>query len=1461
MRLWKYALAAAAACCAMLPAALFAGCGKAEGKDFRLVEGDRAAVICVEGTNAPGATDGDYPGVVRAAYDLQSDVERITGVKPAVTKALERADYAVIAGTLGKSKNIDRIVKAGKLDVSEIEGKWESYLVKTVHDPFGDGSVKTALVVAGSDKRGSIYGIYKISEEIGMTPWAYFADSVPETREDLTFAKDYSAVGREPAVKYRGIFINDEECLEQWARVLDEGKHLGPNLYEKLFEMLLRIHANYLWPGMHACSDAFSDYPENPVNADYYGIVIGTSHCDMLLRNNLNEWDAFKTEYRSLHPEAGDIEYDYTVNPEAIREYWRQSVEENKDYEVQWTLGMRGAHDEPFTARNINNAPWYGDKNMLMEQIIADQRDILRDVLENPTLEDVFMMFIPYKEVQTLYNDGLEVPEDVTIMWADDNHGFIRNLPNEEERARSGGLGVYYHNSYWGPDNESYMWINSMPNTMVYEEMSKALAYGIDRAWILNSGDTIPYMPEIEFFVDYAYRAEEYNDENVFQTYVGMMASREFGEEFAGEVTEICKRYTQLTNSRKLEQMSVDLFTSDYGDEAERRAAQYKALWERAEKVYAEIPERQRDCFYETVLFEVRCAYFINAEFYYAHKGNVAYAQGRNATANNCYNLSKEFNQKRKDEISYYNVVLQGGKWKNLVDPEVYHSPVMAGFASGGPTFALGAPEAGVVAEGEILEQDGSVLEFGNFAKGRKYFDVFNRGGGSFTFTVTADPFIVLDISSHTVTDEQRVWVSVDWDKVTGTTQGTVVITADGYRKEISVRALVNELRLGEKTYVEQDGYVSMEAEHYSASRSTPENGWEIVKDLGRGEGDMVRAESRTLVGYGEKNFEAQAPYLEYNVWFEQAGKFETEIYRLPTLNSLGRVRFAVSADAGMPVIVEGERDYGTNNPAWEEGVFTQIIKHRVTLDIPTSGMHRIRLYMLDPFITIDKLVIYTAERRDSYFGPVESYNSTYNPAPWEKADYAPFYESKYELPATFDLGGEYGNGYFVEQGGKLSIEAESAAIEGTGVSITNGRWLPARTIEGISMRTEKLRDDFDGVWEKQAPAMNYELIITTPGNYNLWVCLNAPCPRSSVYAIGVDGRYRFLQTTYSYSREETFQWLKAGTQLSFPAAGKYTLNFYCSQDGLAVDRMYLTRTGETPDSAAFRQSPRTTVWTDTVSDSAEDGARRKALSDALYAAGNYCNVVTGTGVGEYGAEEYEALLGQIAHCRELILRDGALTDAEASDAASALSSAYDALVASRKMTDGKTDYLVYETWEKATAGLAPFGFTYRNRYLSPDVSVAEENGEKFFRLRTFNEQNNLETVSVSYDFAPVTGKLSMTARMSFNEAEWGSLYLLNENGENSVCIAFECAYNSYNIVAYDGNSKKILAGYERNVPVEIGVEADVAENVFDVTVNGEKVAEGFLFRSGAYGLAAVSFGSATRNADLRMYRLTVKAE
>jgi len=432
--------------------------------DFSLVTRNAAATLFVDSA--------DFPGVVRAANDLQADIERVTNRVVAVAHDEKRlGSNVIIVGTAGKSKIIDQLIRDHKIDVTAVASKWESFLIQVVPKPLP--GVASALIIAGSDKRGTIYGIYDLSSQIGVSPWYWWAD-VPIQHHDELFVKPGTYVQGPPAVKYRGIFLNDEApSLTGW--VIEKYGTYNHEFYTKVFELLLRLKANYLWPAMW--NNAFNeDDPLNPQLADEYGIVMGTSHHEPMLRAQ-QEW---KRHGKGL--------WDYSKNAEILKEFWYLGVERNKKYESIITLGMRGDGDLPMT-ESANIA--------LLEKIVADQRKMIADRV-NADISKVPQDWALYKEVQEYYEKGMRVPDDVTLLWCDDNWGNVRRLPTQEERKRSGGAGIYYHFDYVG-DPRSYKWLNTIPIAKVWEQMNLAYHYGADRIWIVNVGDLKPMELPIDF--------------------------------------------------------------------------------------------------------------------------------------------------------------------------------------------------------------------------------------------------------------------------------------------------------------------------------------------------------------------------------------------------------------------------------------------------------------------------------------------------------------------------------------------------------------------------------------------------------------------------------------------------------------------------------------------------------------------------------------------------------------------------------------------------------------------------------------------------------------------------------------------------------------------------------------------------------------------------------------------------
>ncbi len=598
---------------------------------FRLVHEGTAAMLYVD--------PNDYEGVARAAHDLQADIFHVSSCKALLNEdGKSLTGDVILIGTIGKSRIIDRLIRERKIDVSQIAGKWESTLIQMVSHPLP--GVARGLVIAGSDKRGTIYGIYDLSEQIGVSPWYWWAD-VPVEHKNALYVKAGRWVQGEPAVKYRGIFLNDEApSLSGWAKEKFGG--LNHQFYEKVFELLLRLKANFLWPAMW--DNAFNeDDPLNPKLADEYGIVMGTSHHEPMLRAQ-QEWKRH-----------GEGPWDYTVNAKTLDAFWEEGIERNKNYESAITLGMRGDGDMPMAEK---------DDIALLEKIVADQREIIARH-QTPTLASDPQVWALYKEVQGYYEKGMRVPDDIILLWCDDNWGNIRRLPTTDERKRSGGAGIYYHFDYVGGPR-SYKWLNTNPIAKVWEQMNLASAYGANRIWIVNVGDLKPMEFPIEFFLNLARDPNRWGKDHL-QEFTELWAEREFGSEYAAEIADIVSRYTQYNGRRKPELLEPDTFSQVNYREADRVYTEWKSLTERAERVYQQLPEDKRDAYFELVLYPTNASAIVNELYITAGKNHLYAAQGR-VSANDLAAEARDLFAKDAALSDEYNHRLAHGKWDHMMD-------------------------------------------------------------------------------------------------------------------------------------------------------------------------------------------------------------------------------------------------------------------------------------------------------------------------------------------------------------------------------------------------------------------------------------------------------------------------------------------------------------------------------------------------------------------------------------------------------------------------------------------------------------------------------------------------------------------------------------------------------------------------------------------------------------------------
>ncbi len=545
------------------------------------IAGGKSSAAIVVDTN-------DFSVVQLAANCFSDDVQRVTGHHLVVTNTPAGASQIIVAGTLGHSAVIDALAAGRKLkDLDQIQGRWEATLLQIVENPFP--GVGRALVIVGSDRRGAAYGFTRLSEAIGVSPWHWWAD-VPAQHHDAIAIRIPMPQADAPAVKYRGIFINDEDWgLNPWASKTFDPQfgNIGPKTYEKVFELMLRLRLNYLWPAMHACSTEFGSVPENAALADKFGIVAGSSHCEPMLFNNVHWNESIKGRWN------------YSLNRDAIHGTWEDTAKARGQYEAVWTLGIRGIHDQametPPTA--------LPDKINLMSEIFRDQRDLL-DQCATKQWGPVMQCFVPYKEVLPIYDAGLKVPDDVTLVWVDDNFGYIRRLSAPAERQRSGGAGVYWHLSYYGGPH-SYTWINTTAPALMWEELHKAWENDARNLWVINVGDLKPAEIGIDYFSRLAWNPDGFSL-GAQRAFLHDFAARNFGETFARRITDLLMEFYRLGTVRKPELMNREWALALPPDRAAQLENDYHALLKQDEAIARKISAADRDAYTELIGFPAR---------------------------------------------------------------------------------------------------------------------------------------------------------------------------------------------------------------------------------------------------------------------------------------------------------------------------------------------------------------------------------------------------------------------------------------------------------------------------------------------------------------------------------------------------------------------------------------------------------------------------------------------------------------------------------------------------------------------------------------------------------------------------------------------------------------------------------------------------------------------------------------
>lgn len=557
----------------------------------------------------------------------------------------------IIVGTVGKSP----LLKAVSADVSALAGKKQAFLLQVLPDG--------KLLVAGSDSHGTAYGIMELSRLIGVSPWEWWADVTPEKKTSFVLSAEYQTL-QSPSVEYRGIFINDEDWgLMPWSSQTYEPSdikgHIGPKTNARIFELLLRLRANTYWPAMHECTLPFFLTEGNRKVAEEYGIFIGSSHCEPMVCSAAGEWRR-----------RGQGDYDYVNNSASVYKFWEDRVKEVAQQGNIYTLGMRGVHDG-----QMQGAKTVAEQKAVLERVLKDQRGLLQKYV-NKDVTAIPQAFIPYKEVLDIYNAGLQVPDDVTLIWCDDNYGYIRHFPTAEERARKGGNGIYYHVSYWGRPHD-YLWLGTFSPYLLHQQMKLAYDRGIQKMWVLNVGDIKPAEYQIELFLDMAWNIDEVNEIGV-TAHLKSWLGREFGSNCAEELLPAMEAHYQLSYIRKPEFMGNTreeerdpkykvIKDLPWGEQTiSERLRSYTVLSDVVERMESNIPTDRQDAYFQLVKYPVQAAAQMNRKILTAQLARHSKADWKQSDAafDSIASLTQQYNS------------LQNGKWNRMMDFQPRKLPV-----------------------------------------------------------------------------------------------------------------------------------------------------------------------------------------------------------------------------------------------------------------------------------------------------------------------------------------------------------------------------------------------------------------------------------------------------------------------------------------------------------------------------------------------------------------------------------------------------------------------------------------------------------------------------------------------------------------------------------------------------------------------------------------------------------------
>ncbi len=928
-------------------------------------------------------------GAVRVASSVAADLRALTGSRPCdirvagesspETGASANADVVIVAGIAGSGSWIDEAQSRGLIDCSGIIGKRECYRMTTAVLPDG----RAALLVAGSDLLGLEYGLYKISELCGVSPWHYWADVAPVVRGEVTLDTDALDIcSKEPTIKLRGFFMNDEwPSLGGWAH--DTFGGFNELFYEKVFDLLLRLKGNFLWPAMW--TGVFSEdgkaYPTASAElADEYGITMGTSHHEPLYRAG----EEFSHTMTASNDKGYGADWNYHVNTRGIYEFWEYAVRRNRGYKSLITMGMRGERDSKLLGENAT----LKDNIDLIKKTIIDQKKILTD----NGLADAPKVLALYKEVEDYFHgdehteglskwDGLD---DMLLLLSDDNYGNTRTLPTAENRNRPAGWGLYYHFDYHGGPI-SYEWVNSSPITKAWEQLTTAYTFGIRDLWVVNVGDLRPVELPLSYYLDLAYDYDKWSQPNMTGEWLRMWTAQQFGgyvgEEVIDDICALLNGYTRMNGDTHPEAVQEDTFSFACDENAaELRRAQ--ALEELCARVAPLIPEERRDAFFGLVGFPVKASANLRRMLILAgqqrifHKLGSSYANELSAQVNACIARDKEL-------CRQYNEDMSGGKWRKMMSSKHVAFGNWNGEGSDYPrTEKLALTPAGEImvalpgSTEPLWEGKAELPAISDLENNPAFFFVTATGENPAPFSLSVShPCIVLS-QEKIGASTWRCDVSVDWSKAEShITDSVITLTTEGRVIELAVRACVTSLaESGSKRFIESIGVICMRAEDYSVSENPEGTQWCFIDNYGK----LDSCSMKVLPADTFASDPAAAPYLEYQFTINNPGEYTVTAVIAPTNDPIkfkGQ-KFAFRLDDNQPVVVDSlPEGYAAGDPDdeyWCRGVLDNCRRISVKMNL-AAGNHSLRFIHLDAGIVLQKIEIAVKES-DTFYG----YRPTY---------------------------------------------------------------------------------------------------------------------------------------------------------------------------------------------------------------------------------------------------------------------------------------------------------------------------------------------------------------------------------------------------------------------------------------------------------------------------------------------------